>query len=457
MAFEDATWATIKAAADAHNVPGEFTAFIAYEYSPVLPETGKVHRNVIFRNSVAPDHAASAYDAETVLDLWRWLEETCTAPCEALTIPHNMNKTWGVGYSGMTIDGDPYTDADWALRGRSEPLAEMFQIKGASECAVGAGAVDEECAFEQIMPICTDGQVIGCAGTHSFAREGLKKGLLLEQSLGFNPLRFGLVAATDTHNGSPGDAEEWDFRGANGLFASPAKRRFEAPTATFKSGIVRNPGGLAGVWAEENSRDALFEAMQRRETFATSGTRIRLRFFGGWDMPPDLDAVVVSATNADEGGVPMGGVLAEGNGSPQFLVWALRDSFSAPLQRLQMVKGWVENGETEERVFDIACSDGQVPAANGRCPDNGARVDAATCAYTTDVGNAELRAQWQDPDFDPAHAAFYYVRVLENPTCRWSTWDALRLGLPPRDDVAHTIQERAWSSPIWYQPELSRP
>jgi len=448
---ENSTWAMITAAADRYNQPGEFTAFAAYEYSPVLPEAGKVHRNVIFRNSQVPEHAFSAYDAITVLDLWRSLENECQAPCEALTIPHNMNKMWGVAYSGLTIDGDPYTADDWALRGRSEPIAEMFQIKGASECAIGAGAVDEECNFEQAIPICEEGETLACAGTHSFAREGLKKGLTLQAELGFNPLRFGFVAATDTHNGNPGDAEEWDFRGASGLFNSPAKRRLSAPKGSFKSSIERNPGGLAVIWAEENTRDTLFDAMKRRETYSTSGTRIQLRLFAGPDLPTDLTGNSESIEFAYESGTTMGGIVPDTATNLRIFVSAMRDPFSAPLQRIQLVKGWIENGETREKVIDIACSDGATPDSTGKCPDNGARVDLADCAYSEETGAAQLSVVWEDPAFNPDEAAFYYARVLENPTCRWSTWDALRTGREPRDDVPAIIQERAWSSPVWFR------
>ncbi|MBT7371079.1 MAG: DUF3604 domain-containing protein, partial [Gammaproteobacteria bacterium] len=446
---ENTTWAMIKETADKYYRPGEFTTFLAYEYSPVLPESGKVHRNVIFRNSQAPDHAVSAYDAETVLDLWRSLERDCREPCEALTIPHNMNKMWGIAYSGLTIDGAPYSGDDWALRGRSEPIAEIFQVKGASECGLGAGAVDEECNFEQPIPACEDNETLACTSSNSFAREGLKKGLRLAAELGFNPLRFGFVAATDTHNGNPGDTEEWDFRGASGLFNSPAKRRLAAPKGSFKSSIERNPGGLAVIWAEENTREALFDAMKRRETYATSGTRIKLRFFAGENLPKDLDKRADAVATAYNVGTPMGSTLPETTTHMRLYVSALRDPFSAPLQRLQIIKGWLEDGKAMETVTDIACGDGFEPVS-GRCPDNGARVDLSNCAYSEETGAAEISLVWEDKKFDPGQTAFYYARVLENPTCRWSTWDALRTGMQPRDDVPAIIQERAWSSAIWF-------
>ncbi|MEE2893359.1 MAG: DUF3604 domain-containing protein [Pseudomonadota bacterium] len=449
LALEDSTWRRIRDAADRFDDPGTFTTFIAYEYSPPLPERGKLHRNVIFRGSDVPEHATSAFDAQTALDLWRALERDCTEPCEALTIMHNMNKTWGLAFGDVTIDGDPYTEEDWALRGRSEPLVEVFQIKGASECAVGAGASDEACGFEQIVPLCDAGEDIGCATQASYARGGLKRGLELEADFGFNPLRFGMSASTDTHSSVPGDTEEWDFRGSVANLSGPAQRRLASPPAGATSPISNNPGGLTALWSETNTRDALFDAMQRRESYGTSGTRIRLRFFAGPDIPADVDRASDPIALADARGVPMGAELAAGGAPPVFFISAAQDPFSAPLARVQMVKGWLEGGATHERVVDIACSDGLAPDAAGRCPDNGAMVDLTNCAFSSDRGASELQAVWQDPEFDPSTPAFYYVRVLENPTCRWSTWDALRVGEAPRDDVPALVRERAWSSPIW--------
>jgi len=456
------TWREIRDTAEEFNKPGEFTAFAGYEYSPPLPKKGKIHRNVVFKNSNTPARAVSAFDAATVLDLWRALESECKGDCEFLTIPHNMNKTWGIAYSGKTIDGDSYNNSDWALRGRNEPIAEIFQAKGSSECGFGVGASDEECNFELIVPICEGEQVPGCSGRTSFAREGLKIGLELEQDLGFNPLQFGFIGSTDTHNSSPGDTEEYDWRGVGALHESPARKRLnmESVNKTFSKGGAhirsKNPGGLAAVWARENTRDAIFESMENRETYATSGNRIKLRFFAGWEYPEGLTNDTELVRKAYQGGVAMGGVLGKATSkksSPEFLVWAIKDSMATNLQRVQMIKSWTEDGKTKERVFDIACSDGLKPdAKTGRCPDNGARVDISTCAVSADKGASELKVSWTDPRFNPEQSAVYYVRVLENPSCRWSSYDAIRLGVAPPEDVPATIQERAWSSPIWYTP-----
>jgi hypothetical protein len=372
-----------------------------------------------------------------------------------------MNKGWGLFYSRYTWDGESYDDEGWRLRKRREPLAEMYQVKGASECALGVGATDEECAFSQVLEPCEQGEETGCAFETGFARQGLKVGLALNQELGYNPLAFGMIGSTDTHNGNPGDVEEWDFVDKVGLVTSPAVRRLrDARDASpddkpYQSRLkFHTSGGLAAVWAEENTRDALFAAMKRREVYATSGPRMTLRFFGGWGfderIASELDAVAI----ATAGGVPMGGVLRPaGNdaASPTFYVSAQGDWMSAPLQRVQIIKGWIDKqGATHEKVRDIACADGlEVDPTTLRCPDNGASVDLTRCKPTGDTGAMQLTTAWKDPDFDPAQGAFYYARVLQNPTCRWSTYDALRLGREPDPRVPATLRERVWSSPIW--------
>ena len=436
------TWDAIKAAAERHNEPGVFTAFAGYEYSPAMVDRGKHHRNVIFRTSVTPAYAVSAYDADSEIDLWKQLDATCGEGCEFLTIPHNPNKSWGLAFASETIDGIPYTREDWHLRETFEPLVEMFQIKGNSECALGFGATDEECGFEQFLPVCEEGQATGCIHPTSMARDGLKKGLALQGSLGFNPMKFGLMASTDTHNSNPGDTEEWDYRGANSYVASPARNRLESGIRQPK---VANPGGLAAVWAPENTRDALFGAMSRREVYATSGTRPLLRFFAGADLPDDL-AQTGDLEAAYAKGVPMGGSLIAEDDAPRLFVWATQDPDHAPLAKIQIIKGWLEDGETHEKIFDTACSDKNT---NGACIATNAPVDLSICAWSNSAWAPELRTTWVDPDYDASHHAFYYARVIQIPTCRWTTYDSLRLGREPPADVPATITEMAWSSPIW--------
>ncbi|MFK8049398.1 MAG: DUF3604 domain-containing protein [Halioglobus sp.] len=450
-------WARYSDLANTYNEPGKLTTLIGYEYSPGLPDKGKHHRNVIFRSSTVPKRALSSLNVSNAIELWEGLEATCVDDCDFLTIPHNPNKAWGLMYSRFTWDGREYNESEWRLRKKREPLAEIFQIKGAQECALGVGATDEECAFEQVFDPCQPGETTGCAFETGFVRQGLKVGLELEKEFGFNPMQTGFIAATDSHNSNPGDAEEWDFPGTAGAITSSATRRLRPTeeTAAYKTTIkFHTSGGLAAVWAPENTREAIFDALARRETYATSGPRMALRFYAGWDIDEAVvnDQDAVPTLIAD--GVPMGGALrtdATRTNSPGFFVWATRDPMDAPLQRVQIIKGWIDTqGQTQERVVDIACADGlSVDPANGRCPDNGASVDLKTCGFSTDSGANELRTLWHDPDFDPAQNAFYYVRVLMNPTCRWSSYDAIRLGREPDPRVPATIRERAWTSPIW--------
>ena len=450
-------WSRYKRLADKYNQPGTLTIFSAYEYSPPLPGSGKHHRNVIFNGTGLPEHATSYFDVGSAIGLWKALEEDCTDDCDFLTIPHNMNKGWGLFYSENTWDGETYDEEGWRLRQRYEPLAEIYQVKGASECALGVGAADEECKFSQVLAPCQPGQESGCAFTTSFARQGLKIGLQMQKDMGFNPFAFGLIGSTDTHNASPGDVEEWDFVGKVAAASSPAIRRItEWPDRDPYESILQfhTSGGLTGVWAEENTRDAIFKGMQRREAYATSGPRISLRFFAGWGFDDNITDSPEAIALASAGGVPMGGVLSPDTtqtDSPTFFVWASADLMSAPLQRLQMIKGWIDaEDNTHESVRDISCSDGlKIDPSTLRCADNGASVNITNCEGVGNTGAAQMSVAWKDPDYNPDQNAFYYVRAIQNPTCRWSTYDALRLGQTPPSHVPATIRERAWSSPIW--------
>jgi hypothetical protein len=313
----------------------------------------------------------------------------------------------------------------------------------------------------------------------SYVRQALRRGLAFEGAGVESPYRFGFVAASDTHTGAISDDESNFFSKIGVLDATPELRgsvplpawqaipfgllapqqveEVEGESYTRTPVLTFGASGVAGVWAEENTRDALYAAFRRKETFATSGPRIRVRFFAGYGLDEGLLEAPDAVSRAYAGGVSMGSDLAaEAEAAPRYAAWAVGDPLSAPLQRLQIVKGWAAGDETFERVYDVACSEGAVPdPASHRCPDNGAQVDLSDCSYSKGVGSPELKALWQDPDFDPAQKAFYYVRVLENPTCRWSTWDALRTGNAPRPHVPTTLQERAWSSPIWFMPAKS--
>jgi hypothetical protein len=365
-------------------------------------------------------------------------------------------------------DGSPMDRAYAELRMRNEPLVEITQIKGTSEVHPSLAPNDEWANFE-IMEryIGSNHQVTKFHG--SYVREALKDGILMREQKGFNPFKMGFIGSSDTHNAAPGSVEERNYFSKVGRSDGTPELRASVPPNGAKTWPADTPdsnhaaspyqawgaSGLAGVWAEENSREAIFQALRRKETFATSGPRIRVRFFAGYDFPDDLARRPDLVRLAYAKGVPMGGDLKASTGKPpKFLIWGVRDPNSGYLQRAQVVKGWVENGVAKEQVFDVACSD-KLPlnTRTWRCPDNGAGVDLATCEPDRFKGDVELRTVWTDPTFKPNQRAFYYVRVLENPSCRWSTWDALRNGTPPNPTLAKTLMERAWSSPIWYEPK----
>ena len=448
LLFSNQTWSDTVRIADEHNDPGKFTAFVGYEYSPPLPDSGKNHRNVIFKNSNVPDHAFSMFDALSEINLWKLLNDNCKEPCEFLTIPHNPNLSWGLSFASHTIDGDAYTIDDWKQRDKFEPIVEMYQIKGNSECSIGFGTTDEQCNFEQFFDRCKEGEETKCIHPTSMARDGLKKGLNLENELGFNPLDFGMIGSTDTHNSNPGDTEEWDFRGSAGAFTATAENRLKDGP---RSALIRNPGGLAVIWAEENTRDALFESMQNKEVYATSGTRIELRFFGSFNYQNDLAELDEPIQIAYRDGYPMGSTIDNvADQSPTFFVLANKDPMDAPLDKIQIIKGWTENGETREQVIDLICSEGrEINKNTNLCDPIDAKVDLSNCKIDYNRGAKELKAIWEDKNYNAKQNAFYYVRVIQNPTCRWSTYDSLRVGQEPPKDYDATITEMAWSSPIW--------
>ena len=465
----DRTWQSAVSAADKYYQPGKLTTFAAYEFTAVTTRDGSagsfaggnLHRNVVFENT-APKRLYSVLDSPNPEDLWDWMDAERAAGREVLAIPHNSNVSDGkmfdlVTYGGGVIDAD-YTQQ----RLRNEPIVEMSQVKGTSETHPALSPNDEFASFEiydKLLASYIESKVNG-----SFIREALARGLALEEATGTNPYAFGLIGSSDSHVAG-GAYDEKDYWSKVGVVDGTAESRGSVPPGGVKSwdDVERDvnaenwfsrwsAAGYAAVWAEENTRESIFNGMRQRETYATSGTRIRLRFFGG-DMSSDMLSSPNLAEQGYRSGVPMGGNLKL-NAAPRFLAWAARDPRGAALDRIQIIKSWNSAGGPKEAIYDMACSDGAVPDdTTHRCPDNGAAVDLTNCAPSTGTGDAELKAVWTDPNFIAGESAAYYVRVLENPTCRWSTWDALKAGSEFHPDLPTTIKERAWSSPIWTSSE----
>ncbi|MDG1012579.1 MAG: DUF3604 domain-containing protein, partial [Luminiphilus sp.] len=467
-------------AADQYNQPGKFTTFAAYEYTSSTDEMGNLHRNVIFQGTDRlPEVPFSRFHSQNPEGLWDWMDDLREQGVESLAIPHNSNGSNGAMFALADWAGDPMDDAYADQRMRNEPLVEITQVKGTSETHPLLSETDEWADFE-LMPFRV-ATTLDSIAPGSYARDGLLRGMAMSESGITNPYKFGFVGASDTHTGAISD-DEANFYSKVGLLDGTPEMRGSLPASFLMRTIIKynapdflkevdgkdyltlstfatwGASGVAGVWAEENTREAIYDAFRRKETFATSGPRMKVRFFGGYDFDPAIIDDPEMAKNAYAQGVSMGSDLfAKGDSAPQFLVWAVSDAIGGvPLQRAQVIKGYVKDGEHAEQVYDVACSDGlSVDPETHRCPDNGARVNLADCSITPDLGAAELKTIWQDPDFEPGQEAFYYVRVLENPTCRWSTWDAVKAGVEPRPDLPKTLQERVWSSPIWYKNRVS--
>lgn len=450
-------WREIIEAAERHNDPGSFTTFVAYEYTSSGPELQNLHRNVIFRGSEVPQQPFSRFDSLNPEGLWSWMDEQRALGHEALAIPHNSNGSDGWMFSMNNWAGEAI-DVDYAhARMRNEPLVENTQVKGTSDTHPLLSPNDEWADFE-IMPLRIASN-LASKPSGSYVRQAYLNGLLIESKIGANPYKFGVIGASDTHNAA-GSFEEDNYWSKTGVLDFDPYRRGSVPTPNSSPDAPEyldpaskywGASGLAGVWAESNTREAIYAAMRRKETFSTSGPHIKLRFFAGYDFDGSLLDSENSIEQAYAKGVPMGSDLrVQTHGKPSFYVWASRDPDTQPLQRMQIIKGWIEEGQVMESVVDIACSDGQsINSKTDRCGDNGARVNIHDCSVTSNKGDNELAAVWQDPDYDPSLPAFYYVRVLENPTCRWSTYDAISSGVAPRPGIQATIQDRAWSSPIW--------
>ena len=460
-------WQRTINAAEEYNDPGHFTAFIGYEWTSLV--TGNnMHRVVIYRDGadkgsqMVPYTTYPPYGSPNPRDLWKWLEsyEDKTGG-DVLAIAHNGNLANGImfpikaQYDKKKLDKEYVTE-----RIKWEPLYEVTQIKGDGEAHPFLSPNDEFADYETwdignldtVPTIKTDDMLAG-----EYAREALKSGLAIEARLGTNPYKFGLIGSTDSHTGLA-TAQEDNFFGKH-TGAEPKPERMEHPFLKNEKGTIMGWGkvssGLAAVYAKDNSRASIFDAMSRKEVYATTGSRMMVRFFGGWDFTDADMATRNPAFAGYEKGVPMGGNLRHptGDKAPSFMVYALRDPIGGNLDRIQVIKGWLDSrGNTHEKVYDVVWSGNRTPGENGKLPAVGNTVDAATANFTNTIGSPELATVWTDPDFDPGQSAFYYARVIEIPTPRWTTYEALRFGIPIPEGAPVSTQERAYTSPIWYTP-----
>ena len=447
--------------ADQNNHPGKFTAFCSYEWTS-MPNYRNLHRNIFFRDCAkVPEMPYSALDSTHPEDLWNWMDAQRKAGNDLLAISHNANLSDGWMYP---VDLDSFgrpIDAAWAAsRDRNERLVEIKQIKGASETHPLLSPNDEFASYELFQGGLLGQKPDGGRIDHiqgSFGRQALKDGITMQDVRGYNPYKFGMAGGSDSHNtGSP--YRQDNFYGGHAQIDGTLDRRF-AGVLAFGTLDVRyeNPGGLTGVWAEENTRGSLFDAMYRKETFGVSGPHIKVRFFGGWGYNKDILKAKDWVHQSYANGVPMGAdlqAMPSGKGvAPTFVVWAVKDPTSANLDRIQVIKGWTKNGQSFEKIYDVVWSgDRKADKWTGRVPAIKSTVDLEKATYTNDVGSTELSTVWTDPEFDASLHAFYYARVLEIPTPRWTLIQAVKAGLTPPNVVPLTGQERAWTSPIWYTP-----
>ena len=462
--YKDA-WAKTVAAAEEFNDPGKFTAFIGYEWTSLV-RGNNMHRVVIYKDggdkggSMVPFTTIAPEGSTNPRDLWTWMEgyEEKTGG-DVLAIPHNGNLANGIMFPMEVQNDGKEIDISYVeRRARWEPLYEATQIKGDGETHPLLSPDDEFADFEtwdignlDVSEAKSDDMLPG-----EYAREALKRGLLLEENLGTNPYKFGMIGSTDSHT-SLATTQEDNFFGKHSG-AEPGPERMTHPFMSNDNGTIMGwqqvASGLAAVWARDNTRAALFEAMERKEVYATTGTRMMVRFFGGWEFNDNDLNNRQPAFAGYEKGVPMGGDLPDRGKAkaPTFMVYALRDTMGANLDRIQIVKGWQEGGKTLEKVYDVSWSGDRKPNRDGKLPAVGNTVDAKAANWTNTIGAAELATVWSDPDFDPDQRAFYYARVIEIPTPRWSTHDAFRFGVEIPEGAPVSVQDRAYTSPIWYTP-----
>jgi hypothetical protein len=455
-------WQQITAAAEQHNDPGTFTTFLGWEWSS-LPNAANLHR-VVFTAAGAEKGDQfipySAIDSSRPEDLWNWLDSTSKAlDIDFVAIPHNSNISKGKMFDLVDSEGRPL-DANYArTRMRWEPLVEATQIKGDSETHPLLSPDDAFADFESyrfLIDTRPNADKTASVTAGSYVRAALNRGLQLDGQTGVNPYQFGMIGSTDSHTGLA-SAEEYNFHGKTAIDSTPEGKSLYQPIKGAASGWNMSAAGLAAVWAEENTRESIFAAFKRKEVYATTGPRIKLRFFAGWDYgPEDVESKNYAAVGYGKG-VPMGGELrgAPEGKSPSFLIHAMKDPAGANLDRIQVIKGYTDGaGNTQEKIYNLALSDGRLPGPDGKIEAVGSTVDISSVQYTNEIGSAELSAVWTDPEFTSDQYAFYYARVLEIPTPRHTLLD--EIALQQEKYAVDTLQERAYSSPIWYTPGLPR-
>ena len=446
-------WKQVVSIADKYYQPGKFTTFVAYEWTS-MPGNRNMHRNVIFKDSKkVPEMPFTSLDSDHPEDLWNWMDGQRKAGNELLAISHNANLSDGIMFPLEVDSKNRPIDAAWSQeRVNNEPLTEIHQLKGTSETHPELSPNDEFANYE-ILNYLLGGADRAPKLHGSFVREAYENGLAMQDTRGYNPYKMGVVGASDSHNTAAGYSQT-DYFGGHGLLDATAEMRLSGKKEAGLNMAYLSTAGLGGVWAEENTREAIFAAMQRKETFATSGVRIKVRLFGGWEFKPDVLNEKDWVKTGYAKGVPMGSDLTAKTGKePTFIVWAVKDPDDANLDRIQIVKGWTKHGQIFEKVYDVAWSGNRKPeSATGKVPAVGNTVDIQNASYTNTIGAVELKRVWKDPEFDQGLHAFYYARVIQIPTPRWSTYDAKKLGVPPPTYLPATVQERAWTSPIWYSP-----
>lgn len=453
-------WKEMVDLANTYNEPGKFTAFAGYEWTSVLPVSLKyrsarnLHRIVLFGNGKIPDLPYSSLDSKDPEDLWAWMDRQREEGVQVMAIPHNGNMSDGMMYANYTLKGYEF-DADYArMRMRNEPVSEVVQEKGQAMIHPVLASEDEFADFSLYQ------EVFGFDSTYaadnykgSYMREALKDGLVQEERIGENPFKYGLIGSTDSHVGLSDTRENQLSENRN--YYEQRLTHWDENRSRSINKTYKTAGGLAAVWAESNTRENIFKALESREVYATSGTRMKVRFFGGWNFPENAHEESLVQTGYSQG-VPMGKDLAEKPANaqaPSFLVWAIKDPDAALLDRIQIVKGWLdESGKTQEKVYNVvwAHPEERKMDANGKIPPINSTVDLEACTYSNEYGQVELKGQWTDPNFNPNERAVYYLRVLEIPTPGIAAFDAKNMGREIPEGVEAIIQERAWSSPIWY-------